>query len=66
MFSLSKGESKFPCCLTNIMARAKDWIKLKVPLTLQLVFFGRFQHLSRTHFQKNFSKILNPDFFTSA
>ena len=40
---------------------------LKVPLTLQLSFFGRFlKHLSRTHFRKNVSKILNPDFFTSA
>ena len=32
-FRYQDGESKAPCCLTNIMARAKDWIKfnLSVP-----------------------------------
>ena len=32
-FPYQDGESKAPCCLTNIMARAKDWIKfnLSVP-----------------------------------
>ena len=31
-----------------------------MPPTRQFGFFGRFPHLSRTHFRKKFSEILNP------
>ena len=34
----------------------------KVPLTLKFFFFGRFPYLSRTHFRKKNSEILNPFF----